>query len=523
VTGRDLARYATDSVAFTDDLIRVNELGQPFRLTDYQRELDRAAFVFNAEGRLGWDTLLDARLKKTAKTLDNARRLVWWGFTQEAPNEILILANDQEQAQSRVFATAARLIRNNPVLAASAVTLDSRRIVLSNGTEIKALASEYAGAAGSNHGLTSWDELWAYTSEGSRRLWEELTPVPTRRNSIRLITTYAGWEGESKLLWELYTQGVGPEEHPAGQAVRIHPTWPLYLNREARLLCLWDHEPRMPWQTPAYYAAQRRTLRAGTYLRLHENRWTTAETTFITPELWDACVDPTLRPLVVRRPGQRVYIGVDASTKQDSSGVVSVYWDGDRLVLAGHRIWQPSPTAPLDLEATIESDLREWCARFDVARILCDPYQLHRSITTLAAAGLPIEEFPQTTGNTTRMGQVLFELLNGRNVALYPTADLRAQALATVAVESSRGWRITKDKASKKIDAIVALSLAAVAAIDGQPATGGGPRPIVNGYIRMDWSDAQVEEFFDRMKFESRYPTRAEQGQARLPTWFHGG
>jgi len=30
-------------------------------------------------------------------------------------------------------------------------------------------AREYAGAAGSNHGFTSWDELWAYTSEASTR------------------------------------------------------------------------------------------------------------------------------------------------------------------------------------------------------------------------------------------------------------------------------------------------------------------------------------------------------------------
>ena len=50
----------------------------------------------------------------------------------------------------------------------------------------------------------------------------------------------------------------------------------------------------------------------------------------------------------------------------------------------------------------------------DIARLVsgyhhCDPHQMHRSITTLAAAGLPMQEFPQTTANTTRMGQVLFD------------------------------------------------------------------------------------------------------------------
>ena len=55
--------------------------------------------------------------------------------------------------------------------------------------------------------------------------------------------------------------------HPEGQGERIHPTMPIYANREARPFAYWDHEPRMPWQTQEYYDSQKKTLRAGTYLR----------------------------------------------------------------------------------------------------------------------------------------------------------------------------------------------------------------------------------------------------------------
>ena len=85
---------------------------------------------------------------------------------------------------------------------------------------------------------------------------------------------------------------------------------------------------------------------------------------------------------------------------------------------------------------------------------------------TLKAAGLRIDELPQTSPNTTRMGQALFDLLRGRNLTVYVADDLREQALNTVAVESPRGWRLAKDKTSKKIDAIVALAMACVAAMD---------------------------------------------------------
>src|SRR6266850_65797 len=148
-----------------------------------------------------------------------------------------------------------------------------------------------------------------YTSESSTRLWEDLTPVPTRKNSIRFISTYAGFEGESGLLWDLYKQVVSKDEHPEGQGERLHPDLPIYANREARIFAYWDHEPRMPWQTESYYASQKKTLRPGTYLRLHRNQWATAEEIFITPEMWDPCVNQVHHPTIISREALYVLCG----------------------------------------------------------------------------------------------------------------------------------------------------------------------------------------------------------------------
>ena len=318
-------------ITFIDKLVKKNELGQPFTLSDHQREILRLAIDFDQDGRLPWDTIIYSCIKKSGKTTLNGAITLGWGFTQEAPNEILILANDLEQTLARVYRTMEGIIQHNPELRREA-EVQSKSIYLANGTVITAISGDYAGAAGSNHGFVSYDELWAYVSESSRRLWEELTPVPTRRNSIRFITTYAGFEGESELLMDLYKQVVSPDEHPDGQGERLHPDLPIFANREARLFAYWDHEPRMPWQTEAYYASQKRVLRPGTYLRLHENKWASAEEIFISGSLWDPCI--------VRTPF-------------------------------------PAFTG-------------------SVQQIVCDPYQLHRTITTLKNAGIPIKEFPQT-------------------------------------------------------------------------------------------------------------------------------
>jgi len=468
----DLEPYRTDFVGFCDRFIHKNELGQPFRLTDHQKEKYGAMFKFDENGRLRYQTIVDACIKKTGKTAMNGAVVDWWAFTQEPPNEILVVANDLEQSIGRAYKAASGIIKNNPDLARSA-DIKSRQVVLSNGSTITALASDWAGSAGSNHGLVSWDEPWAIIHQAGQRQWEELTAVPTRRNSIRYVTTYAGWEGESKLLWNLYLQGVGPEEHPDGKGVLIHPELPLYENKEASLLVYWDHVARMPWQTPEYYAAQKRSLRPGTYLRLHENRWAPSESVFISPELWDSCIDKERSPMLPQeRTSQKrtpIFVGIDAGIKSDHSAAVGVYWEGEKLALAFHRIWKPTKEEPLDLEETIELYLKEAKYGYNLKRIICDPYQLHRSITTLKSAGLPIEEFPQTQANTTRMGQVLWDLLTGKNLLMYPSAELRDQAMNCVAVETPRGHRIAKEKAANKIDSIVALSMACVAALDKRP------------------------------------------------------
>ena len=81
-------------ITFIDKLVKKNELGADFRLTDHQREVLRVAFAFDQDGRLPWDTNLYSCVKKSGKTTINAALTLAWALTQDAPNEILILTND---------------------------------------------------------------------------------------------------------------------------------------------------------------------------------------------------------------------------------------------------------------------------------------------------------------------------------------------------------------------------------------------------------------------------------------------
>jgi hypothetical protein len=75
--------------------------------------------------------------------------------------------------------------------------------------------------------------------------------------------------------------------------------------------------------------------------------------------------------------------------------------------------------------------------------------------------------------NLTEASTNLYELLKGRNLVAYVDDDLRLAVSRCVALETSRGWRIAKEKASHKIDAIVALAQAALGAVQqGQVGAG---------------------------------------------------
>ena len=111
-----------------------------------------------------------------------------------------------------------------------------------------------------------------------------MSTSPVRKISGRLTTTYAGYEGESVLLEELYKRGLA------------QPQIGKDLYAGDGILMFWTHEPVAPWQTQAWLDEQRRSLRPNQYLRQIENRFVGSESTFVDMAAWDACVVPELTP-----------------------------------------------------------------------------------------------------------------------------------------------------------------------------------------------------------------------------------
>jgi phage terminase large subunit-like protein len=209
-----LAIWRSDPIAFIRDFCRNPETGRPFQLYPAQERFLREGLTLTSEGRLPYSELLFSAPKKSGKTALAAMIvlyviLVLGGSYAEG----YCLSNDYEQSVGRVFQQIVRMLDPRRTKQSRLAKITANQIVFpSTGATITALASDYASAAGANPTITVFDELWAYTSERSRRLWDEMVPVPTRKISVRLTVTYAGFSNESELLEDLYKRGLAGEE-----------------------------------------------------------------------------------------------------------------------------------------------------------------------------------------------------------------------------------------------------------------------------------------------------------------------
>src|SRR5262249_20147853 len=141
------------------------------------------------------------------------------------------------------------------------------------------------------------------------------------------------------VLQGLYERGL--------KGKRIHRKYEVYT--DGAYIMYWSHVARQPWLTKAFYAEEAKNLagRPNQFVRLYENRWVSSESTFITADAWDACVDRSLIPML---SGGLLHVAVDVGVKGDTTGVVSVARQGDRIRIANHRVWKPLLGRPVNLD-----------------------------------------------------------------------------------------------------------------------------------------------------------------------------
>ena len=440
--------YKDDICSYLEKQFYIVETKRPVILEDWQKErILKPLFSVDDSTGLRKHTLgLLGLPKKNSKSTMAAMIANYFLFQDEDFGELLLTANSKEQSSWIIFDKLKKSLLMNREQFKWVKIFDDVIENKRTNTVARVVAPNYKTSSGMNPNLVIFDELWAYEdtdSRNARKFFDEMTTVPTRKQPLTIIVSYAGHDEET-LIYEIYKRGLE--------------------GKDKKMFFFWSHENLASWITKDYLDTQRKRLRANTYLRLHENCWTSSEERFIDMEMWDECIDLNHHPPLPDKQAQ-LFIGVDIGISHDTSAVVAVYKEGNRLFLAKHRKWQPSRKNKIDLEATVESYIKELAEDFTIKEVRFDPYQFHRSAVTLRKEGINMVEFPQTLDRLTLMSQNLFDLIKERNIVFYKDKELRQHAQKAVAKETSRGWRIVKKQSSHKIDLIISLAMAALGCV----------------------------------------------------------
>lgn len=440
----------------------------PIILSEYQKRILAAALERDADGKFKYDTIVWSEPKKSGKTALAAAVTLYMAATTKSSN-IYCLANDGKQSQDRIFKAMDRCItlhnKHGGMFEGVRPIWAPPSFKLTNGTIVEAIPCDAAGEAGSEPLMTVWSEMWGYKQEAKERLWTEMTIPPTLYGyAIRWVESYAGYEDESTVLWNLYDNGVNHGvRHP--QLMDL----PVYVN--GRQFTFWSHEHRMPWQTKEYYENEVKLLFPNEYLRIHENRWVSATSSLLESMItWDRCQNTKLAGPLPAGDMTPMVIALDASVSGDASAIVGVTrnpddeWDAPiRRVAVRHvSVYYPPSGGKINYSETMEPEIRLLVERYNVYKVVYDPYQLHKMCTDLRMEGVAaFDEFDQGRRRS-KADKQLYDMIIMRQISHDGDPELRKhiQACAAKSEGQNNTLRFVKKANGRPIDLAVALSMA---------------------------------------------------------------
>jgi phage terminase large subunit-like protein len=433
--------------------------GQPLGLEPWQRDVLDELFLVDDEGNNVYrEALLGLPRKNGKSTLMSAIALYGLLASGEHGAEVYCAAASKDQARI-VFQQAKEFVETSPELRKWLTPQRNVIICENNHGVFRVLSSDAPLQHGLNPSMVVIDELWAHKDP---ELYYALTTGQLARlNPLVCSITTAGWDRES-IGWQVYERAAALER--AG----------IEAMREARFFSRWyaapddaDIEDEEAWMqaNPASWIRvedlrlEKERLPEFVFRRLHLNQWTQTEEAWITPDEWDAC-----RGKPKWDPERPTFYGIDIGLKRDASAHVWCQWHGDELH-TWHDIRVPKPGRPITAEENRGILVRHAKTIPALNEVPYDPYSFRESAEMLEGMGLPMVEYPQNNSLMAPASEAVYELIKEGRLVHDGDELLRKQILDTVVGETERGWRISKKKSLARIDAAVALTMAADRAI----------------------------------------------------------
>lgn len=372
--------------------------------------------------------------------------------------EVYAAAASKDQARI-VFNQAREFVEVSPELRKFLRPMRSAITCPQTNGVFRVLSSDAPLQHGLNPSLVVIDELWAHKDP---ELYYALTTGQlARENPLVVSITTAGFDRET-IGWDVFERATDLERRGIDAM------------RKARMFCRWyaapegadiDDEDAWMAANPASWIKlddlrlERERLPEFVFRRLHLNQWTEAEDAWVSPGDWDACKgEPKFDA------SKPTWYGIDIGLRRDASAHVWCQWHDNKLHVH-HNIRTPKPGKPIT-SAENRTWLKKRVAGMSALReINYDPWSFEESAEMLEEEGLPMARYEMGNALMAPASERIYELIREKRLVHDGDLEFRKQVLAAVVSETERGWRISKKKSMERIDAAVAMTIAADRAV----------------------------------------------------------
>lgn len=425
--------------------------GEVLRLTDWQCGLLDSLYERRTDGMLRYRRSLIGLARKNGKSLIGSVCALYGLIEGEPGAEVYSAAGDRMQARI-VFNEAKWQISQSAALSGICKVYRDVVEVPSTGAIYRVLSADAKLQQGLNPSTVIFDEVHV---QPNHDLWDALSLGMGARKDPHIIgITTAGYDPDS-LCGRLYNYGkrviAGDQdderfgffwwEAPEGCAVSDRDAWAsANPNLAEGLLDIEDMEVSMNQTAEVAY----RRYRLNQWVRTDGESWLPAGA-------WELC-----RSDMQLKPDLPTFVGVDMALKHDSIAVVIAQPQDGRVVVRS-KIWHPDANA-MDVSA-VEQYIRDINGQFNVVENAYDPAFFQRSAEVLSENHVMVE-FPQSAARMIPACGNLYELIVNQVIAHDGDPMFADQVLSAAQRQTESGWRLSKGKSKRKIDAAIALAIA---------------------------------------------------------------
>lgn len=402
--------------------------------------------------------------KKNGKTEIAAALGLYFLIGSGEPSPLVVCAAASDEQADLVFGAAKRMCELSPTLSQITECWEKEITVPSI---VGAVLKRVAAVAGTNDGQNIYvvicDELheWPGAPDDTvgrkgRDCWNVLTNgTGARRQPLVLQITTAGYDPATVCFEQYdYCQRV---ERGEIEDDRYHFFW-LEAPEGA------DYTDPKVWEAanPSYgvtvheefFEDQVKKKPENIFRRYFLNQWTAAQSAWLPPGAWKGCEEAGC---TIPDNGA-VHLVVDVGLKKDSSAIDILHRRADGKVVVKAEVFKPPNGGTLEL-ATIEERIRKLGSKYEVQGVIYDPWNFTRSAQQLSDEGVLMIQFPMNNERTVPASDALYQAVIGRQIVHDGDPTLAAHVAAGTTKDTERGWRLTKGKANRPVDALIALMM----------------------------------------------------------------